>query len=153
PRRLRPTTAPIGSLPVRMSQSIPVSRCSLGGLTVAAGTVLVPNLLAAHQDPDIWEHPEAFLPGTWGLGSCRLPLALLLPFGCGARSCPGEGLARAELLVFLGLILSEFRLEPGPGGLPGLEGSPGTVLRCPPFLVPTLCNRHPRDGAGGFWPG
>ncbi|XP_036252688.1 steroid 21-hydroxylase-like isoform X2 [Molothrus ater] len=38
---------------------------SLGGLPVAAGTVLVPNLLAAQQDPDIWQHPEVFLPGMW----------------------------------------------------------------------------------------
>lgn len=72
--------------------------------------------------------PERFLaPGA--------PSRSLLPFGCGARSCPGEGLARAELFVFLGLILREFRLEPGPGGLPGLRGSPGTVLRCPPFSL------------------
>ncbi|XP_063276792.1 steroid 21-hydroxylase-like isoform X7 [Prinia subflava] len=38
---------------------------SLGGLPVVAGTVLVPNLLAAQQDPDIWQHPEVFLPGMW----------------------------------------------------------------------------------------
>ncbi|KAF4802911.1 hypothetical protein TURU_021355 [Turdus rufiventris] len=37
---------------------------SLGGLPVVAGTVLVPNLLAAQQDPDIWQHPEVFLPGV-----------------------------------------------------------------------------------------
>ncbi|NXO91530.1 CP21A hydroxylase, partial [Certhia brachydactyla] len=104
---------------------------SLGGLPVVAGTVLVPNLLAAQQDPDIWEHPELFLPERFL--SPGVPSRSLLPFGCGARSCPGEGLARAELFVFLGLILREFRLEPGPGGLPGLRGSPGTVLRCPPF--------------------
>ncbi|NXH93801.1 CP21A hydroxylase, partial [Pachycephala philippinensis] len=96
---------------------------SLGGLPVAAGTVLVPNLLAAQQDPDIWQHPEAFLPGMW---------VLLHPEG--PSQTPG-GLARAELFVFLGLILREFRLEPGPGGLPGLRGSPGTVLRCPPFRL------------------
>ncbi|NXQ47205.1 CP21A hydroxylase, partial [Catharus fuscescens] len=104
---------------------------SLGGLPVVAGTVLVPNLLAAQQDPDIWQHPEVFLPERFLAPGA--PSRSLLPFGCGARSCPGEGLARAELFVFLGLILREFRLEPGPGGLPGLSGSPGTVLRCPPF--------------------
>ncbi|NWW17674.1 CP21A hydroxylase, partial [Falcunculus frontatus] len=106
---------------------------SLGGLPVAAGTVLVPNLLAAQQDPAIWKHPEAFLPERFLAPGA--PSRSLLPFGCGARSCPGEGLARAELFVFLGLILREFRLEPGPGGLPGLRGSPGTVLRCPPFRL------------------
>ncbi|NXP67750.1 CP21A hydroxylase, partial [Chloropsis cyanopogon] len=106
---------------------------SLGGLPVVAGTVLVPNLLAAQQDPDIWQHPEVFLPERFLAPGA--PSRSLLPFGCGARSCPGEGLARAELFVFLGLILREFRLEPGPGGLPGLKGSPGTVLRCPPFRL------------------
>ncbi|NWI48359.1 CP21A hydroxylase, partial [Picathartes gymnocephalus] len=106
---------------------------SLGGLPVVAGTVLVPNLLAAQQDPDIWQHPEAFLPERFLAPGA--PSRSLLPFGCGARSCPGEGLARAELFVFLGLILREFRLEPGPGGLPGLRGSPGTVLRCPHFRL------------------
>ncbi|XP_038016415.1 steroid 21-hydroxylase-like isoform X2 [Motacilla alba alba] len=106
---------------------------SLGGLPVVAGTVLVPNLLAAQQDPDIWQHPEVFLPERFLAPGA--PSRSLLPFGCGARSCPGEGLARAELFVFLGLILREFRLEPGPAGLPGLRGSPGTVLRCPPFRL------------------
>ncbi|RMB91534.1 hypothetical protein DUI87_32113 [Hirundo rustica rustica] len=37
---------------------------SLAGLPVVAGTVLVPNLLAAQQDPDIWQHPEVFLPAA-----------------------------------------------------------------------------------------
>ncbi|NWI61085.1 CP21A hydroxylase, partial [Calyptomena viridis] len=106
---------------------------SLGGFPIAAGSILVPNLLAAQQDPDIWQHPDAFLPERFL--SPGAPWRSLLPFGCGARSCPGEGLARAELFVFLGLILQEFRLEPGPGGLPGLGGSPGTVLRCPPFRL------------------
>ncbi|KAL9823476.1 steroid 21-hydroxylase-like isoform 2-T3 [Geothlypis trichas] len=106
---------------------------SLGGLPVTAGTVLVPNLLAAQQDPDIWLHPEVFLPERFLAPGA--PSRSLLPFGCGARSCPGEGLARAELFVFLGLILREFRLEPGPEGLPGLRGSPGTVLRCPSFRL------------------
>ncbi|XP_059336304.1 steroid 21-hydroxylase-like [Ammospiza nelsoni] len=106
---------------------------SLGGLPVAAGTVLIPNLLAAQQDPDIWQHPGVFLPERFLAPGA--PSRSLLPFGCGARSCPGEGLARAELFVFLGLILREFRLEPGPEGLPGLRGSPGTVLRCPSFRL------------------
>ncbi|XP_005058028.1 PREDICTED: steroid 21-hydroxylase-like [Ficedula albicollis] len=82
---------------------------SLGGLPVVAGTVLVPNLLAAQQDPDIWQHPEVFLPERFLAPGA--PARSLLPFGCGARSCPGEGLARAELFVFLGLILREFRVS------------------------------------------
>ncbi|KAL2296187.1 hypothetical protein Nmel_018481 [Mimus melanotis] len=43
-----------------------MSPSSLEGLPVVAGTILVPNLLAAQQDPDIWQHPELFLPVTQG---------------------------------------------------------------------------------------
>ncbi|XP_027591026.1 steroid 21-hydroxylase-like isoform X2 [Pipra filicauda] len=124
--RLRPP-APLG-LP-----HCALRHTSLGGLPIVAGTILVPNLLAAQQDPVIWQQPEAFLPERFL--SPGAPWRSLLPFGCGARSCPGEALARAELFVFLGLILREFRLEPGPEGLPGLGVSPGTVLRCPPFRL------------------
>ncbi|NWS65047.1 CP21A hydroxylase, partial [Chunga burmeisteri] len=107
---------------------------SVGGILVPAGSILVPNLLAAHQDPDIWHCPEAFLPERFLVPGA--PWRALVPFGCGARACLGEGLARAELFVFLGRILQEFRLEPpAPGVLPCLEVSAGTVLRCPPFCV------------------
>ncbi|XP_074710308.1 steroid 21-hydroxylase-like [Strix uralensis] len=107
---------------------------SIGGVPVPAGSILLPNLLAAQQDPEIWHHPEAFLPERFLEPGA--PWRALAPFGCGARSCLGEGLARAELFVFLGRILREFRLEPPrPGLLPGLGVTAGTVLRCPPFRV------------------
>ncbi|XP_009645446.1 steroid 21-hydroxylase-like, partial [Egretta garzetta] len=107
---------------------------SVGGIPVPAGSILVPNLLAAHQDPDTWHHPEAFLPERFLVPGA--PWRALVPFGCGARSCLGEGLARAELFVFLGRLLQEFRLEPPtPGSLPHLGVTAGTVLRCPPFRV------------------
>lgn len=79
--------------------------------------------------PTHFPPPERFLePGA--------PWRALVPFGCGARSCLGEALARAELFVFLGHILHHFRLEPPvPGALPKLGVTAGTVLRCPPFCV------------------
>ncbi|XP_072773807.1 uncharacterized protein [Taeniopygia guttata] len=60
---------------------------SLGGLPVVAGTVLVPNLLAAQQDPDIWQHPEVFLPVLTLPGT---PKTSGTPE---AKSCPQPGLA------------------------------------------------------------
>ncbi|NXY84389.1 CP21A hydroxylase, partial [Alcedo cyanopectus] len=115
---------------------------SVAGIPVPAGSILVPNLLAAHQDPETWHRPEEFLPERFLEPGA--PWRALVPFGCGARSCLGEGLARAELFVFLGRILREFRLEPpAPGQLPSLEGSAGTVLRCPPFRVRLLPCQDP----------
>ncbi|XP_057252681.1 steroid 21-hydroxylase-like, partial [Pezoporus wallicus] len=109
-------------------------RTSLGGLSVPAGSILVPNLLAAHQDPELWQHPEEFLPGTDGMGGGgpRNPL----PFGSPLPLSPPSPLARAELFSFLGLLLRHFRLEPpAPGLLPSLRVRAGTVLRCPPYRV------------------
>jgi hypothetical protein len=38
-----------------------------------------------------------------------------MPFGVGARSCPGRALAMLELRVFLVKLLSQYSLAPGPG--------------------------------------
>ncbi|KAM6233300.1 steroid 21-hydroxylase [Porphyrio hochstetteri] len=117
---------------------------SVGGLPVPSGSILVPNLLAAQQDPDIWHHPQDFLPERFL--EPAPPWRALLPFGCGARSCPGEALARAELFVFLGHIVQRFRLEPAaPGALPSLAvAGGGTVLRCPRYRL----RLRPRHTAG-----
>ncbi|XP_067169758.1 steroid 21-hydroxylase-like [Apteryx mantelli] len=124
--RLRPP-APL-ALPHRAC-----THTSIAGVPVPRNSLLIPNLFAAHHDPDKWHRPEDFLPERFLEEG---PGRALVPFGCGARACLGEGLARAELLVFLGHILRNFRLEPpAPGVLPSLEVTAGTVLRCPPFRV------------------
>ncbi|XP_076216990.1 steroid 21-hydroxylase-like [Aptenodytes patagonicus] len=116
---------------------------SVGGIPVPAGSILVPNLLAAHQDPDTWHHPEAFLPERFLVPGA--PWRALVPFGCGARSCLGEGLARAELFVFLGQILQEFRLEPPAPGVcpawrcrqaPSCAAHPSASAWCPASPLP-----------------
>ncbi|NWZ30877.1 CP21A hydroxylase, partial [Asarcornis scutulata] len=107
---------------------------SVGGVPVPAGSIVIPNLFAAHHDPETWHRPDEFLPERFLEPGA--PWRALVPFGCGARSCLGEALARAELFVFLGHILHHFRLEPPvPGALPKLGVTAGTVLRCPPFCV------------------
>ncbi|XP_072213980.1 steroid 21-hydroxylase isoform X4 [Excalfactoria chinensis] len=107
---------------------------SIAGMPVPAGSIVIPNLFAAHHDPKIWDRPDEFLPERFLQPGA--PWRALLPFGCGARSCVGEALARAELFVFLGHILQQFRLEPpSDGALPHLGVTAGTVLRCAPFRV------------------
>ncbi|KAJ7422649.1 hypothetical protein BTVI_13372 [Pitangus sulphuratus] len=79
--RLRPP-APLG-LP-----HCALRHTSLGGLPIVAGTILVPNLLAAQQDPVIWQQPEAFLPAV------QEPV--LEPAGIG---CAGHGERVGQLLT------------------------------------------------------
>lgn len=60
-----------------------------------------------------------------------------LAFGCGARVCLGEPLARLELFVVLRRLLQAFTLLPPAGALPSLQPQPqgGVNLAVQPFQV------------------
>ena len=59
-----------------------------------------------------------------------------LAFGCGARVCVGEPLARLELFVVLARLLQAFTLLPPAGALPSLQPEPhGVNLTVQPFEV------------------
>lgn len=74
----------------------------------------------------------------------------VLAFGCGARVCLGEPLARLELRVVLAQLLRAFTLLPPAGALPSLQPRPrgGVNLTVRPFQV----RLQPR-GAGARAPG
>lgn len=138
--------------------------------------MVIPNLQGAHLDETVWERPHEFRPGACARagrapgarrGRPRLLTGLssrpadrflgpgaspgALAFGCGARVCVGEPLARRELLVVLARLLQAFTLLPPAGALPALQPPPcrGLTLAAPPFQVRLQPRgaRAPRPGA------
>eukprot|EP00070_Physeter_catodon_P018093 XP_023977631.1 steroid 21-hydroxylase isoform X3 [Physeter catodon] len=125
--RLRPVV-PL-ALPHRATRA-----SSIFGYDIPEGTVVIPNLQGAHLDETVWERPHEFRPDRF-LDPGANPSALA--FGCGARVCLGEPLARLELFVVLGQLLQAFTLLSPAGALPSLQPHPycGVNLKIQPFQV------------------
>ncbi|XP_012890439.1 PREDICTED: steroid 21-hydroxylase [Dipodomys ordii] len=107
---------------------------SILGYDIPKDTIIIPNLQGANLDETIWERPQEFWPDRF-LEPGKSPR--VLTFGCGARVCLGEPLARLELFVVLARLLQTFTLLPLEGALPSLQPQPFyTVnLQMQPFQV------------------
>lgn len=137
---------------------------SISGYDIPKDTIIIPNIQGANLDETVWELPSKFCPGTRegsGTGAeepqarlgrasraiCPRPTDRFLEpgkdlrtlsFGCGARVCLGEPLARLELFVVLARLLQAFTLLPPPDGtLPSLkpQNFTGVNLLIRPFQV------------------
>ncbi|XP_076820804.1 cytochrome P450 2B1-like [Clavelina lepadiformis] len=101
----------------------------LYGFTLPKGTNVMPNIYAAHFDPNTWPNPHEFNPGRHiDQDGKFLYSPKVIPFSLGSRACTGEHLARMEVfLVFIG-ILKKFTIKPGSSDLPSMmEGHLGIV--------------------------
>ncbi|CAO2609059.1 Steroid 21-hydroxylase [Lemmus lemmus] len=126
--RLRPVV-PL-ALPHRTTRA-----SSISGYDIPKDTVIIPNIQGANLDEMVWELPSQFCPDRFLKPGKDLRT---LSFGCGARVCLGEPLARLELFVVLTRLLQAFTLLPPPDGtLPSLkpQNFTGVNLLIRPFQV------------------
>ncbi|XP_030538944.2 cytochrome P450 81E8-like [Rhodamnia argentea] len=98
--------------------------CVIGGYDMPRGTIVLINAWAIHRDPKQWPDPMAFKPERFESGDGRTN-RLMLPFGMGRRSCPGEPLAHKLVGLTLASLIQCFewkRIGEEEVDIGGVEG-------------------------------
>ncbi|XP_059197067.1 cytochrome P450 2J6-like [Centropristis striata] len=109
---------------------------TLGGYFIPKGTTLMPMLTSVMFDKTKWETPDTFNPGHFLDAEGKfVKREALLPFSAGKRVCPGEGLAKMELFLFLVGLLQKFDFSAPHGVELSTEGITGFTRVPHPFKV------------------
>jgi cytochrome P450 family 135 len=82
----------------------------LPGLTIPAGTMVVPYITLVHRRPDLWEDPLEFRPERFL--NTNLSTYTWIPFGGGRRRCLGAAFSLIEARVVLRTLLCNASLAP-----------------------------------------
>lgn len=85
----------------------------LGGYHVPAGATVMLCPYLTHRHPSLWDAPERFQPERFLAGTTQgvRPRAAYLPFGFGPRTCIGNHMATAEIVLASAAILRRFELD------------------------------------------
>ena len=109
----------------------------VGGFMIPKDSIVVPNLWEVHHDPNTWTDPDVFRPERF-LNSRGefVKSEHVIPFSIGARRCPGEALAKAEIFLFLTNLIQNFNFStPAGKPTPSLDYQYGFTLIPDSFTV------------------
>ncbi|KAK3380678.1 cytochrome P450 monooxygenase [Lasiosphaeria ovina] len=87
-------------------------------LTIPAGTLVHPQIVALQRHPAFWPDPDAWLPKRWIVNSAETggeelyepPRLVYLPWSHGPMNCPGKKLSEVEFVAVLACLLRRHRL-------------------------------------------
>jgi len=91
-------------------------RCPMGGVLTLSPWVL-------HRHRRHWNNPDAFDPERFLVDDERDAIRdAYMPFGLGARRCPGAPFAQQEALILLTHILAQYKMAPVKTEWPAFVG-------------------------------
>lgn len=84
---------------------------NFNGFDLEAGSNLLFSIYEIHRHPELWEHPEQFMPERFAEGS-RPFSSQYFPFGAGPRKCIGNNFAMSEMIIAITEIVHRFKIYP-----------------------------------------
>lgn len=81
---------------------------SLGGQSIAKGTLAFVSVYGLHRHPDLWDHPDRFMPDRFADPTVRRPG--FLPFSIGPHACLGKHLAMLQMQTLLAMLCQRYQL-------------------------------------------
>ena len=87
---------------------------TIGDYSIPKGVSIIILSSLLHQDEEVWENPELFMPERFEKDRWdQMPANCWKPFGTGQRACIGRAFAMQEAIVVLSMLLQRFdiRLE------------------------------------------
>ncbi|KAG7577837.1 Cytochrome P450 [Arabidopsis thaliana x Arabidopsis arenosa] len=105
------------------------------GYLIPKGWKVMPLFRNIHHNPKYFSNPEVFDPSRFEVNPKP---NTFMPFGSGVHACPGNELAKLQILIFLHHLTSNFRWEV-KGGEKGIQYSPFPI---PQDGLPATFRRH-----------
>ncbi|WP_274564884.1 cytochrome P450 [Streptomyces spiramyceticus] len=131
--------------PAWLSTRVATQQAEVAGTVIPSGTAIVYSPYLIQRRADIFPDPEIFDPERW-LPDCgpAPQRGAYVPFGGGARKCPGDVFGLTEATLALAAIAGQWTLHP----LPGVRVTPQTRGPLRPDRLLLRIQRRSRHGHG-----
>ncbi|MBR9846191.1 MAG: cytochrome P450 [Algicola sp.] len=80
------------------------------GMHFEAGSNLLFSVYEMHRHPELWNHPEQFLPERFNEGGRQFS-SQYFPFGAGPRKCIGNNFAMFEMIIAVSELISKYKIH------------------------------------------
>ncbi|XP_076851136.1 cytochrome P450 1A1 [Brachyhypopomus gauderio] len=106
---------------------------SLNGFFIPKDMCVFINQWQMNHDPEVWKEPSSFNPDRFlsadGTELNKIETEKVITFGLGKRRCIGENIGRAEVFLFLAILIQRLKFSSPVGQIPDMTPEYGLTMK------------------------